>query len=85
MLNDVYTGVSISIEIMRGCLPMREKKYVKECGVNSSILVSLTENATTDKECVNKPANLEKTTPLKTMTYQHLEQAIVTGTPAPRT
>ena len=25
MLNDVYTGVSITIEIMRGCLPMQEK------------------------------------------------------------
>ena len=45
ILADCYSGLSLTLEVMKGCSIMREKKFVKDCGVNGSILVRLTENA----------------------------------------
>ena len=71
ILSDCYSGMSLSVELMKGCFPMRQKKYVKQCGVNGGILLRLTENAMKitqithcddieDVECLNM------TTPPKT-------------------
>ena len=79
MLNDVYSGVTLTIEIMRGCFPMRQKRYVKECGVNGGILVRLTKNAMKEN-LTTYHADIENmTTPLKALSNDPCQKVIVTN------